>query len=382
MTYKAFQDWYHEAKIRHLLLYEYKGKLISPPFATEKCKDYSKILVWDGSVEYIDLDLPEVTSKTNAVVEVNGSLWFIPYGIYDNFNIVVQLTDSTPYYHKVDKTGKGQFYSCASNGKSAFSFPLGYEETSYGLYITENTVKTIDFDRQNFVKLHMGCVYANGKFWSMPRSDTEGYIDIVSFDGNNLEKYPLVNINPSVTRKYTDLIVKGNILYSLPFGETPGLNEIIEFDTNSYKINIYPIQGPDFAKKYNVSVSVGDKIIGLPYGDEYCQDSNLGIVFDTITKEIKQFDIGIYFGGKYRYRCGVEYKGKAFFFPAGTPTCPIIKVCPSGEVLDKKYLENTMVGRPIVYNDRIFVMSYNVITSKQEILSFDEFLNMTVEVSL
>lgn len=383
MSYKAFQDWYHEASIRHLLLYEYNGNLMSPPFATEKCKDYSKILLWDGiTASYIELDLPPVTSKTNAVVKVKDSLWLIPYGIYDNFNIVVELRGKTPIYHTLDNLGKGQFYSAASNGDAAFSFPLGYEGTEYGLYITNGKVESIKFNNRNHIKLHMGCVYANNRFWSMPRSDTEGYIDIMSFDGNTLESYPIVNINPIVTRKYTDIVVVGEKLYALPFGETSGLNEIIEFDTVTKETTLYPIYGPDFAKKYNVSVLVGNKIIGLPYGDEYCQDSNLGITFDIVTKQITQFDIGITYGGKYRYRSGIEYRGYGFFFPTGTPSCPIFKISQDANVIKKLYLENTMIGRPIIYQDKIFVMSYDILTHSQKILSFDEELNYKVELEL
>ena len=136
--------------------------------------------------------------KTNAVVEASGSLWFIPYGIYDEFNTVVELRDLEIIYHHINKPGKGQFYSAASNGSSAFSFPLGYEETSYGIYINDRQVKPVEFDKRQHVKLHMGCVYANGKFWSMPRSDTEGYINLVSFDGEKFEKYPMVDINSNI----------------------------------------------------------------------------------------------------------------------------------------------------------------------------------------
>ncbi len=383
MTYKAFQDWYHSAFIKHLILVEYQDNLVSPPFATEKCKDYSKTLIWnENEYSYIDLNLPPVTSKTNAVIESEGSLWFIPYGIYDDFNTVVELHGTDVFYHNVDRTGKGQFYSAATNGSSVFSFPLGYEETSYGIYIKDRKVFPVDFDRNNHVKLHMGCVYANGKYWSMPRSDTEGYVDLVSFDGEKLEQYPVKGINPNVTRKYTDLIAVGNTLYSLPFGETAGLNEIVEFDTESKVFTLHKINGPDFAKKYNVAVLVGDKIIAVPYGDEFCFDSNLGIVFDTVTKEIKQFDIKVNFGGKYRYRCGAAYKDCAFFFPTGTPSCPIIKVNQSGEVEKTLQLGNTMVGRPVVYKNRLFVMSYNTVSHKQQILSFDENLTVKVEFEL
>jgi hypothetical protein len=383
MTYKAFQDWYHEAEIRHLLLYEYQGNLISPPFATEKCKEYSRILIWNPSnYQYIDLNLPPVTSKTNAVVEADGSLWIIPYGIYDNFSTVVELRNTSVTYHHINQKGKGQFYSAASGDNCVFSFPLGYEETSYGIYITNRQVSTINFDKNNHIKLHMGCVYANGKFWSMPRSDTEGYIDLVSFDGNQFEKFPILEINSNVTRKYTDLIAVEETLYALPFGETSGLNDIIEFDTNSKKFTLHNINGPDFAKKYNALVLVGDKIIGVPYGDEHCQDSNWGIVFNINTKEITQFDIGIFHGGKYRYRSGISYRDYAYFFPAGTPSCPIIKISQTGEIKGKLQLENTMVGRPIIYHDKIYVMCYNTNSKEQYIMSIDQDLKYNIEFKL
>ena len=383
MTYKAFQDWYHEASIKHLLLYEDNGYLVSPPFATEKCKEYNRVLYWQQAHHfYIDLDLPAATSKTNAVVKVDSSLWLIPYGIYDEFDVVVQLKDFVPVYHKTGKKGKGQFYSACSNGEAAFSFPLGYEGTNHCLHIRDNILTTVEFDKTHHTKLHMGCVYANGKFWSMPRGDTEGYINIVSFDGYKVDTYPIKDIDPDITRKYTDAIVKDNVLYTLPYGEVSGLNDVVEFNTDDHTIKFYPINGPDFAKKYNAMVMLDEKIIGVPYGDEYCQDSNLGIVFDTVTKEISQFDIGIYFGGKYRYRCGIAYKGFAFFFPAGTPSCPILKISKDGEVLDAIYLDNKLVGRPVLYNNQIFIMSYNITDQSHSILSFDQELNYKEEFIL
>ena len=382
MSYKAFQDWYHEGQIKHLLIYEYQGNIISPPFATEQCKEYSKVLIWNkDSARYIDLTLPPVTSKTNAVIIVGESAWLIPYGIFDNFSTVVELQGDTPIYHNLGRLGKGQFYSGDSNGKEGFSFPLGYEDTNYGIYIKEGKVSTIEFNVPNYTKLHMGTVYANGRFWSMPRSDTPGYDLLISFDGQSLSQYR-VPVNPDITRKFTDLIAVGNTLYSLPFGETPGLNEIIEFNTDTEVFNLYPIPGPDFAKKYNNMVLVGTKIIGLPYGDEHEFDSNLGILFDIVTKEITQFDIGISYGGKYRYRSGIAYQDCAYFFPSGTPSCPILKIDQAGNILKSLLLENTMVGRAIVYHDKLFAMSYNIVTNSHALLSFDNDLNYTEEYKL
>jgi hypothetical protein len=383
MTYKAFQEWYHEASIKHLLLHEYQGNLVSPPFATEKCKDYSKLLIWNKNQHiWLDLNLPPVTSKTNAIVEANDSLWLIPYGIYDNFSTVVEIRNTDIIYHSTEKRGKGQFYSAASDGQRVFSFPLGYEETSYGIFIENRTVKSIKFDKQKHIKLHMGCVYSNGRFWSMPRGDTSGYSNLVAFDGKTFKKFTIPEIDKNITRKFTDLIAVNDILYALPFGETAGLNHIIEFDTNSEKFSLYKIPKKDFAKKYNAAVLVKNKIIGLPYGDEHCNDSNLGIIFDIKTKEIVQFDIGIMHGGKYRYRSGVNYCNHAYFFPAGTPSCPIIKVDTQGNILKRLFLENIMVGRPVVYQEKIYVMCYCIDTQDHKIMSFDSDLNHTTEFVL
>jgi hypothetical protein len=135
------------------------------------------------------------------------------------------------------------------------------------------------------------------------------------------------------------------------------------------------LHGHDFAKKYNVATLVEDKIIGVPYGDEFCYDSNLGIVFDVNTKDIKQFDIGIAHGGKYRYRSGISYKGSAFFFPGGSPSCPIIKVSREGTVEKKLYFEDTMLGRPLLFKDKMYAISYNLKDKSQSILEFDKDLN-------
>ena len=374
--YKAFEDFYKEASIKHLLLTEYNGQLLSPPFATERCKDYSS--VWIGG-KFIDLELIPATSKTNAVAVLNGSAWFIPYGIYDDFNTVVELKNTTATNHKLPFKGKGQFYSVASNGETAFSFPLGYEDTNYGLYISDS-VEAHKLPTEG-KKLHMGTVYCNGRYWSMPRGDEPGYNTLLSFDGEQYQSYEL-DVDPNITRKYTDIIVKGNTLYSLPFGETKGLNTIVEFDTETNTATYHTINGVDFAKKYNCGVLLGDKIVAVPYGDEHANDSNWGLVFDTVTKETTQFDINVDFGGKYRFRCGIEYKGNAYFFPSGTPSCPILKINKLGEVVQGLYLKNIMFGRPIVYQDQIHVIGHNVRTSEEVIYIVKEDLSYAVLRSL
>jgi hypothetical protein len=370
MTYKAFQDWYREGNIKHLLLHEHNGYLISPPFATERCKDYNKIMKYDGTVSYIDTKLPDAVSKTNAVVEVNGNSWFLPYGIYeDDYNTVLKLNKDTPEYEYIKAKGKGQFYSGASNGETAFSFPLGYSGTQYCLYIKDNFPTLIPFN--SVEKAHMGTVYCNGSYYSMPRGDLPGYNDLVSFDGKDFHHYH-VPVNPEITRKYTDLIVVGDKLYSLPFGETPGLNEVVEFDTVTKEFTLHKLDIPDFAKKYNSMVIVGNSIIGMPYGDEYCNDSNYGVVFDIVTKKSKMFDIGIKHGGKYRYRTGIEYKNFAWFFPGGSPQCPIYVINERGLAYRVFHYENQMFGRPVIYKDKIHVIAYDVVKETHSLYIFND----------
>lgn len=370
MTYKAFQDWYREGNIKHLILQEYNGSLISPPFATERCKEYNKIMKYNGEVSYIDTTLTPAVSKTNSVVEVNDSLYFIPYGIYEqDYNTILQLKNDEITYHQVEAKGKGQFYSGASNGTEAFSFPLGYSETQYGLHITDKP-RLVPFS--SVEKAHMGTVYCNGKFYSMPRGDNPGYNNLVSFDGKEF-KYYHIPVDANVSRKYTDIIVFDSILYSLPYGEQRGLTEVVEFNTDTEEITLHKLNVPDYAKKFNSMVKLGTKIIGMPYGDEYCSDSNYGIVFDTVTKQSTSFDIGVYHGGKYRYRCGIAYKDYAVFFPTGTPQCPVFVIDEYGNKVKILNCHSYMFGRPVIYRDKIHVLAYHITEETQHIFVFDEF---------
>lgn len=377
MSYKAFQDWYHESKIKHLLLSIYNNELVSPPFATELCKDYST--VWREKSKNLEMDLPPVTSKTNAYAIINNSMWMVPYGIYDEFNTVIELKDNLVAYHSLPFTGKGQFYSIASDGKTAFSFPLGYEGTNYGIYINDRvSVHKLPFSG---TKLHMGTVYCNGRYWSMPRGDNPGYNQLLSFNGEIFKSYT-VDVDNNITRKYSDIIVKEDTLYSLPFGETSGLNEVIEFDTNTETISYHKLAIPDFAKKFNAGVLIDDVIIALPYGDEHADNSNWGIVFDTIQKTNITFDINISYGGKYRYRSGIAYKENAIFFPSGTPSCPIFKISKNGNILQEKYFDNILFGRPVEYQDKLAVIAYNINEKQSSIFLFDEELNYEVLCTL
>lgn len=383
MTYKAFEDFYRSADIKHLVLHDHNGTLVSPPFGTAQSKDYSDFLIInEDAISFINLNLPHATSKFNAIETIEDSIWCIPYAIYDNFNLVLQIKNGQPIYHKINYPGRGQFYSIATDGKTALSFPLGYEETSFSLYINNDKVDTIEMPKVPYSKLHMGTVYCNGKFWSAPRSDLldhlpgDGYCEILGFDHNAISRHHINFSNTHNTRKYTDIVVHNDRLYSLPFGEQTGTTEIIEFDTNTLDYKLYNISEHDFKKKYNAFTIVGNKIIGLPYGDETSLDSQWGIVFDLTTKKYEHFNIGdeLSFGGKYRYRSCVSFNETAIFFPSGTPSCPIIKVDQNLN-LTKISVHDTLLGRPIIHNGRVKAIGYELTTKKHYLYSFDEHLD-------
>lgn len=375
MTYKFFQDWYYEADIKHLILHEHDGYLISPPFATKKCESYNKILVFkDNNISYIDTNLPPGVSKTNCVLTVDNSSWFIPYGIYDEYNVIAQLKNQDVIYHEIKSLGKGQFYSGASNGSEGFSFPLGYENTQYCIHIKNEKVNLIPFCH-SVSKAHMGTIYSNGKFYSMPRGDEPGYTSLVSFDGNQIEKYE-VPVNPLVTRKYTDLVSYNDTLYSLPYGEQLGLLDVVEFNTNTKEIKLHKLDIQDFPKKFNCMSMIDDVIIGLPYGDEKSTNSNIGILFNTTTKESKSIDIKIGTGGKYRYRSGIVFDNKVWFFPAGTPLCPLIVIDKFGNIIEYQQFKNLLFGRAVLYQSKIFIIAYDVENNKHFIMSFDSLFNI------
>ena len=386
MKYKAFEEFYREAKIKHLMLIEFDGYLVSPPFCTDKCKDYSNVMIIkEGEVSYIKVDTSPATSKYSGYAIIGDSLWFIPYGIWDDFNVVLQLKKVPgglePIHHTINKPGKGQFYNMDTDSKTAFSFPLGYEGTNFCLYIKDDQVHTIDFEQQPYLKLHMGTVYCNGRYWSPPRSEGgtgPGYINMMSFDGETITNYPINVKRPEVTRKYSDMVVQGNTLWALPFGEQPGLTEVLEFDTTTNTYQLHELNVPDFAKKYNCMVVVGDYIIGLPYGTKDENGSNIGVRFNMLDKTSVPFSIGpeYTFGGKYRFRSGLNYNGRAVFFPSGTPTCPIMSV---GEALDigTKYIEGVLFGRPIMFNGKIVALGYKLTDHSLSMYTFEEDLTYT-----
>jgi hypothetical protein len=385
MAYKAFEDWYKEADIKHLILQDIDGVLVSPPFATELCKDYTwfKYIIKGDTELNLDvfLDLPAATSKTNTCELIGGNIWMVPYGIYDDLNFVVELDVNKIKLHKLSFGGKGQFYNLASNGAEGFSFPLGYQDTNIGLHIKDSKVTSYPLPTKG-KKLHMGTVYCNGSFWSMPRGDDPGYNTLLEFNGEEIITHEIIGIDNSITRKYSDIIVKDNTLYALPFGETAGLNEIIEFNTTTKSYHLHKIEGYDFAKKYNAGVLVNDNIVALPYGEDYNDDSNWGLVFNTATKQSRQFDIGLKFGGKYRFRSGIEYNGSAYFFPAGTPTCPILKISAEGTIEKELYMKEWLLGRPIVYDNTLTVLGYNLKSKEHKVFRFASDLTLLTEIDI
>lgn len=382
MTYKAFEDFYKDADIKHLLLQEYQGVLVSPPFCTDNCKDYNRLMIIDNqTVKFIDLNLPAATSKFSGHAVIGDSIWFIPYGIWDYFDVVLQIKNFKPIYHSINRTGKGQFYNMATDGSTGFSFPLGYENTNFCLYIENEKVRTIDFEKQPYSKLHMGTVYCNGRYWSAPRSDGKdgaGYINMMSFDGKNISTHPIDVSDHSITRKYSDMVVVGNTLYSLPFGEQPGMKEVLEFDTETHNYFLHELSIPDFSKKFNCMVVLDEFIIGLPYGTKKENCSNYGISFNTKDKSSRFFDIGqeLGFGGKYRFRCGIRHNARAVFFPTGTPSCPIISIDKNLNMVSK-YIKNVLFGRPILYKNRLTVIGYHLEKKYLSLFSFDEDLSYT-----
>lgn len=378
--YIKFEDFYKIYPIKHFILHEFNGVLISPPFGTELCKDYGDIMIYDNSyMSYIKTNLPPATSKFNSCCNIGSSMYMIPYGIYDEFNCVLEMdTELNTTIHPTNIQGKGQFYSVATNGSTAFSFPLGYSDTSYGLYIENNTIKPIPLPNKGFSKRHMGTVYCNGRYFSMPRSDTPGYTELLAFDGNSVTSYILDIKNPDVTRKYSDILVMGDKLISMPFGETSGINEVVIFDTNTNSVELFELDFPDTAKKFNTFTDYQGKIIAMPYGDEHSTDSDYGVILDLTTKETTLINLpNLTFGGKYRFRSCVKCYGNVYFFNTGSPNCPVLKFDSSFNMstLYSEYL----FGRPIVYNEAIYVIAFCRDTFKHYICKFNEDMSFTKE---
>jgi hypothetical protein len=376
MTYKAFEDFYRDAEIKHLVLHSHNDCLVSPPFSTDRCKDYNKFMVYKNqNFSFIDLDLEPATSKFNGICSIGDSVWTIPYGIFDNFHTILQIKNGQPIYHSLDRPGKGQFYSLASYSNQAFSFPLGYEDTSFAIHIKNDKINLIDFETQGHKKMHMGTVFCNGRFWSAPRGDTQGYSNVVSFDGNKIKTYPIKFKQSHILRKYTDFIVKGNMLFALPFGQNGHLDEVLVFDTETLTYRFDQIDIPVFFKKFNCGVLIKDTIIALPYGDKSQENSNYGLVYNCGTGASKHFNFGedLGFGGKYRFRSGIEFNGNAVFFPTGTPSVPLIVLDINGDHLHHQHFEDFVLGRPIAYKGRLWTVAYEIATKQQFLLAINEY---------
>jgi hypothetical protein len=308
------------------------------------------------------------------MISIGSSAFFAPYGIWDEFNTVLELDTRGPgkaTYHTLDSTAKGQFYNMASNGATAFSAPLGYEEVSFGLFIKDGKVKQIPFPVTGELKKHMGTVWANGYYWSAPRGESYDYNQILKFNPDT-EELSFITVDlPKARRKYSDFIVAGNKLFALPLGRDIELRQMLVVDTTTDSIELVDLNVPTFVKKYNAGVLLDNIIVALPYGHKDNGDANHGLVFNTDTYEHSIFDIGLTFGGKYRFRSGVEYNGVAIFLPTGTPNADIIVVDKTGTILFRKSLPEYILGRPLVHNGLVYTIAYNVLTKKHSILTID-----------
>lgn len=374
MTYKSFEDYYREATIKHLVLFKHGDYLISPPFCTDTCKDYSNVLVYkDGQFNLIPVDTPLATSKYNSMVSIRDSMFFAPYGIWDNFNTLLELRNWKPVYHEIDSTSKGQFYNLASDGVTAFAAPLGYEPVSFCLFIKDGSVKQIPVPHSEVLKRHMGSVYLNGSYYSPPRGETLDYNCILKFD-TITEQVTMIEVAdlPLSKRKYSDFIAVGDKLYALPFGREQYLQHLLILDTKDDSVELVELNVPKFMKKYNAGVVLDNVIVAMPYGHKDDGDANFGLLFNTTTHEHSTFNVGKSFGGKYRFRSGIEFNGLAAFLPTGTPNADIIIVSKTGEILFRKDLPEYILGRPIVHNNLIHTVAYNVISKKHFILTIDQ----------
>ena len=161
----------------------------------------------------------------------------------------------------------------------------------------------------------------------------------------------------------------------MPFGQNGHLNEILIFDTNTLTYKLQQINIPVFFKKFNCGVLVDNVIVGLPYGDKHQSDSNHGIIYNCDTGESKSFNISLGFGGKYRFRCGIQYLNFAVFFPSGTPSAPLIVLDKEGNSIHHQYYSDYVLGRPIVYQDKLWTIGYHIESKNQFLISIDSSFN-------
>ena len=136
------------------------------------------------------------------------------------------------------------------------------------------------------------------------------------------------------------------------------------------------------AKKYNAQVLVDETIIGVPYGDADDFESKYGVVFDTVTKQSRPFDIEIGYGGKYRFKCGIAYKGRAIFLPSGTPGLPIISVATDGTFHATRTDNSKLFGRPIIYKEKLYTLVFNTIDNSHSLVEIDEWLRVNEVIKI
>ena len=369
MTYKSFEDFYREAKIKHLVLWQDNDNLISPPFCTDNCKDYSKVMILKDNLDFIDIDTPRATSKFNAMARIDDSLWFVPYGIWDQFNVIIEIKNNIPITHYINSSSKGQFYNLASNGTSAFSAPLGYDTVSFALFIKNGEIKQIPMPDNGELKKHMGVVFHNNHYWSPPRGEGYDYNQILKFNPDT-EELNFIEVDlPKSRRKYSDFIISGDKLFALPLGRDFELNHMLIVDTKTDSVELIKLNVPRFVKKYNAGVLLQDTIVAMPYGHKDDKENNYGLLFNTKTYEHSTFDIGQEFGGKYRFRSGVEFNNLAVFFPTGSPNVEIIAIDINGNIVWKNLFREYVFGRPIVYNNKVITLAYHIETKKHYLFS-------------
>ena len=372
MSYKSFEDFYREAEIKHLVVWDYYGGLISPPFCTDNCKEYSKVMVLGYDTNFIDVDTPPATSKYNAMAEVDKSFWFVPYGIWDEFNTILEIRNGKPFTHTIESNAKGQFYNLASNGKHAFAAPLGYETVSFALFIKDGNVKQIPMPDNGELKKHMGTVWSNGYYWSPPRGESYDYNKILKFNPDT-EKLDFIEVDlPKARRKYSDFIVAENKLFALPLGRDLELNHMLVVDTNTHTTETVELNVPRFIKKYNAGVLIDDIIVAMPYGHKDDKLNNYGLLFNTKTYEHSVFDVGQEFGGKYRFRSGVSFNNLAVFFPTGSQNVELIAVNSEGSVVWKELFSDYIFGRPVVQNNSIRTLAYHIESKKHYVFSLNK----------
>jgi hypothetical protein len=269
----------------------------------------------------------------------------------------------------------------ASDGTTAFAAPLGYDPVSFGLFIKNGQVKQITIPNSSALKRHMGCVFANGNYYSPPRGETLDYNTILKFNPIT-EEVTMIKIDnlPLSKRKYSDFIQAGNKLFALPFGREQELHHMLVLDTDTDTTELVELNVPPFMKKYNVGVLLDNIIVTVPYGHKDDGDANLGLVFNTTTYEHSTFDIEQSFGGKYRFRCGIAYNGVALFFPTGTPNADIVAVDKTGTVVFRKSLPKYILGRPIEYNGLIYTLAYQVVTQTHCLMILDTAYDINFKV--